>query len=366
MAALALPTNEVEPAGAETSTRRVQRRRPMVADAHQGAHVSEIGGNGLARARVADVQRARILAAMVAEVAERGAANVSVAHVVARSAVSRRTFYEIFADREDCFLVAFDEAVGSVAASVISAYQRPRPWRERVRAALTALLQRLDSDRAMACLLIVESLAAGPKVLERRQSTLQRIVGVLDQGRAEAKGSADPPPLTAEGVIGGVLSVLHDRLTASSSARDRGDEGADGALLALTGALTGMIVLPYLGQAAARREIERPTPVHPSKGAPVRREDPLQYLHMRLTYRTMRVLTAVAEHPGASNRAIGGVAEIGDQGQISKLLARLGRFGLIENTGVGAATRGEPNAWRLTATGHEVHETIVGLESQVP
>src|SRR5580693_8998370 len=167
------------------------------------------GGHG----QVAEIQRARMLTAMVQEVFERGAANVSVGHVVGRSGVSRRTFYEIFDDREDCFLAAFDDALRNVAAIVVPAYEQPGSWREKVRAALIALLECLEYDRATARLLIVESLAAGPRVLERRQSVLAQIVPVVEQGATQAKGGLDPSMLTAEGVVGGVLAVLHPRLT---------------------------------------------------------------------------------------------------------------------------------------------------------
>ena len=81
---------------------------------------------------------------------------------------------------------------------------------------------------------------------------------------------------------------------------------------------------------------------------------------MRLTYRTMRVLVSVAENPGSSNRTIGQHAGIADQGQASKLLARLHKLGLIENHG-GDPARGEPNAWVLTITGQQVHDSIAGL-----
>jgi hypothetical protein len=125
----------------------------------------------------------------------------------------------------------------------------------------------------------------------------------------------------------------------------------------------GMIVLPYLGPAAARKEIERPAPKRSTK-RPVVHTHPLQGLPMRLTYRTMRVLLSVAELGGRgsypSNRAVAESAGIGDQGQASKLLARLHRLGLIENQG-GDPARGEPNAWVLTTTGKEVHETITNL-----
>jgi hypothetical protein len=80
---------------------------------------------------------------------------------------------------------------------------------------------------------------------------------------------------------------------------------------------------------------------------------------MRLTYRTVRVLTAVAANPGASNREIGLGAGMEDQGQISKLLARLQRLALIHNTR-SAAARGAPNAWGLTERGWSVQHAIAG------
>jgi AcrR family transcriptional regulator len=294
-----------------------------------------------------------MLTAMVREISERGAANVSVAHVVARSGVSRRTFYEIFEDREDCFLAAFDEALKHAETIVVPAYAESGSWRSRIRAALTAMLEFLECDPARGRLLIVESLAAGPGALGRRRNVLAQIIPIVERGRTEGRAGTDPPPLTAEGIVGGVLSVLHARLV----------ENDPGNLLDLAGPLMGMIVLPYLGTAAARSEIERPTPKRAAK-RPVVHSDPLQGLPMRLTYRTMRVLSSVAELGGRgsypSNRAVGESAGIGDQGQTSKLLARLKGLGLIENRG-GDPARGEPNAWTLTATGKEVHDTIANL-----
>jgi DNA-binding IclR family transcriptional regulator len=74
---------------------------------------------------------------------------------------------------------------------------------------------------------------------------------------------------------------------------------------------------------------------------------------MRLTYRTTRVLECIAAQPGVSNREVAERAGVSDQGQISKLLARLERLGLIANTGEGHA-RGERNAWNLTPLGSQV------------
>ncbi len=318
--------------------------------------------SGVGREKVSEIQRARILAAMTEVAAERGAANVTVAHVVGRSGVSRRTFYELFEDREACFLtVAFDDALARIAARIVPAYEAERRWRDRIRAALAELLEFLDEEPEMGRLCIVETLAAGPRALERRTRVIETVKGALDEGHDETKGGREPPPLTAEGVIGAVSSVLHARLAVTKPflpvpSGSAGRPGARGSFAELLGPLMGMIVLPYAGTAAATKEIERPRPARPKRSHGHGR-DPLRELDMRLTYRTVRVLLAVAQAPGASNRALADAADVADQGQISKLLSRLQALGLIQNSGGGPA-RGEPNAWRLTGKGEQVGNAI--------
>jgi AcrR family transcriptional regulator/DNA-binding MarR family transcriptional regulator len=308
--------------------------------------------NGLGRERVSEIQRARMLSAMVEMTAEHGAGNVTVAHVVARSGVSRRTFYEIFEDREGCFLAAFDNAIEKITTLVVPSYEKEGRWQEKIRAGLTTLLEFLDYERGTGRLAIVETLGAGPRALERRQRVLAQIITSIDQGRTEGKHSDGPPPLTAEGVVGAVLSVLHARLLACLPPATGGPRMGE-----LVNPLMAIIVLPYLGAAAARRELQRAVPKPSDMSRRSASADPLRELDMRLTYRTVRVLMAVAANPGSSNRAVADGSDITDQGQISKLLARLHGLGLVENTGAGS-TRGEPNAWRLTEKGKEVHRAI--------
>jgi AcrR family transcriptional regulator len=313
----------------------------------------------LGRERVSEVQRARLLTALFEISAERGAANVTVAHVVQRAGVSRRTFYELFADREECFLAAFDDAVARASRYVLDGYDPGARWVNRVRSALVALLEFLEVEHGAGQLLIVGSLGAGQRASERRQDCIAQISALIDEGREESKAGAELPPLTAEGVVGGALSVLHSRLLASPAPAD-GDpldkDHPEDSLLELTGGLMSMFVLPYLGPAAARKEFGRPVPerraiAHADHG------DPLRDVGMRLTYRTMRVLNSVAESPGASNREVGRAAGLEDQGQISKLLARLQRLELIQNTR-SATARGAPNAWDLTERGWSVQRAI--------
>jgi AcrR family transcriptional regulator len=307
-----------------------------------------------------------MLGALVEVAREQGARGITVSRVVARSGVSRRTFYELFDDRDDCFLTAFDLAIERAGQRVLPAYRGAGSWRERVRAALGAVLEFLEDEPGMGSLCVVDALGAGPQALARRAAVMDVLIDVVDEGRAHARVGSKPTRLTAEGVVGAVLGVLHARITASgvrpngsvpghaSSRRATGRPIAQ-SFAGLLGPLMGMILLPYLGPAAAAREAARAAPPpRPSRQA---RGDPLRDLDMRLTYRTVRVLIAIADHPGASNRQIADVSGVTDQGQISKLLARLEHLGLIGNA-CAAPARGEPNVWRLTPRGEEVEHTI--------
>jgi len=177
----------------------------------------------------------------------------------------------------------------------------------------------------------------------------------VDRGRAEARKGIEPPALTAEGVVGGVCSILYSRLLAVPTpvAAAANDEQS-GSLVGLTSSLLAMVVLPFLGRVAAQRELERPCPAD-RVGVGVRGGgDVFRDLGLRLTYRTLRVLDAIATNPGASNKVLGEVAGINDQGQISKLLWRLQGLRLIDNV-VGASGQGGSNAWRLTEKGLMIH-----------
>ena len=182
-------------------------------DGHAAARtVAGPSQNGLGRDDIATIQRARLLAAMFDVVWERGAAHVTVADVSTRSGVSRRTFYELFDDRDDCLLAAFDEAIDHVTAVVIPGYEGSGQWRERIRNALCGLLDVFDQQPGIARLLVIESLAAGPLALQRRARILQTLAKIMDDGREASNTTREIPALTAEGVVGAVLSVIHARL----------------------------------------------------------------------------------------------------------------------------------------------------------
>jgi AcrR family transcriptional regulator len=304
------------------------------------------GSTGSSRGRVTEIQRSRMLAAALEAVEEVGYARMTVAQVIGRAKVSRKTFYDVFADREDCFLAALEVSVSQVGRAVREAYEREGAWREGIRAGLAELLVFLDEEPALARLCLVEALGAGPQVLERRAELLEELAEVVDRGRFVTSSVREPPEVAAEGVVGAVFAVLHTRVL----------EGGGEPFTNLLGALMNLVVLPYLGARAASRELSRPAPEPRQNGGPPpggKIRDPLAGLNMRLTYRTVRVLVVIGERPGASNREIAELSGVADQGQISKLLARLARLELVENSGEGQE-RGGSNAWHLTPRGARV------------
>ncbi len=314
------------------------------------------------RVQVAEMQRARLLGAAVATFAELGYSRASVAHITARARVSRRTFYDLFENREDCLLAVLEDAVAQIEGEIVAANLDGTPWRKRVRGGLLVVLSFFDRESMLARVCVVQALQGGPRVLAWREETLARLAGILDEGRGSGSRSRECTALTAEGLVGAAFAIVYARLS-----RTRRREP----LMGLVNELMSLIVLPYQGPAAARQEQRRALPSTARAKGGVAREgdrsaavenDPLRDVPMRLTYRTARVLEVVAQHPGASNRLVAEHADIADQGQVSKLLTRLERLGLMSNTGEGHA-KGERNAWRLTTLGESVASRLgVGTE----
>jgi AcrR family transcriptional regulator len=304
---------------------------------------------------VTELQRARLLDAAFAVVSEDGYKRMTARRVSGRAGVSNKTFYDLFTDREDCFLAAFDHAVEEIAAVVLPAWEAEGEWVGGIRAGLGALLGFLDGEPALRRLLFVEALAAGPRVLARRVQVLEVLERVIDEGRTDVKIGREPASLTAEGVVAGVFGVVYSRLV---------QDGPE-SLTGLLNPLMATIVLPYRGRAAAARELERavskagprlrPAEKAAKSARPGERPDPAR-IPFRLTVRTHLVLSAVsdlgAQGSNPNNREIADAAGISDQGQISRLLARLEGHGLLQNTG--GSTQGLPRAWQITPRGEEI------------
>ena len=149
------------------------------------------GRHGLTREAVVASQRGRLVDGMAQVVAEKGYPATTVADVVERAGVSRRTFYEQFADKEACFLAAYDVGLTVVLGRIKDAVEvdPAAGWRDRARSGVEAFLALLASEPAFARALQVEILTAGPAALERRAGMLTMFSGVWrgvhERARAE-------------------------------------------------------------------------------------------------------------------------------------------------------------------------------------
>ena len=279
-----------------------------------------------------------------------------------RAGVSERIVSEIFPSVEECYRAAFEEGLDRISRAVAEATAREDAWLERVRSGLVALLGFLDDEPSWARVLVLETPLSVAVTLECRQrlhdllASLLEHRGTMSQGPGHRRRAESPMLLETLGgelVVGGVFSVIRTSML----------EGDGGKLVELAPSLMAFIVAPYLGQAAAQAELEgRPsgagvasaTESRLSRAQTISRAAELP---IRATYRTTLVLRAIAQAPYSNNREVAQAAGLTDEGQTSKLLARLERQGVIENVGIGA-TRGEPNAWLLTPSGRQAVELL--------
>ena len=153
--------------------------------------------------------------ATAAVVREKGFLAMTVEDIAAGAGVSRRTFYENFSDKTDCFLATYDDSAQTLLATVDAAAARGGDWEERVRLALGATLRFFAGDPDRAHVGVIEVLAAGPQALERRDAAVRALTRLIATD-AVAVADEPPPALLAESVAGGISQliygeVLHDR-----------------------------------------------------------------------------------------------------------------------------------------------------------
>jgi AcrR family transcriptional regulator len=207
------------------------------------------GRHGLSREAVEASQRDRILRAMVEVVAELGYPETRVVDVIKRAGVSRKTFYEFFSDREECFLSAYDLALGGLYRGTERAYESAggEPWAERVRMALQTFLGMMAEHPELAKFCVVDVLAAGPRALARRDAAIRQFTGIIDAGRSESE--RDLPAITALSIAGGINELIYSELL----------KGAGSQLPERLPEIIFWLTQPFLGTDAAEAERQRAT-----------------------------------------------------------------------------------------------------------
>jgi AcrR family transcriptional regulator len=183
------------------------------------ANIKLTGGpHGIPRPVVSKIQRDRLMRAMARTVAEHGYQETTVRRLLGRAGLSRRTYYELFEDKEDCFLAAYDEVIDHVMGVVIESYEEGGSPEERIEHGLRAFLQFCADEPEVARMCIVEVLAAGPAARARRAETMERLASLMEEALSELRGDKALSKLAAQGLIGGVHELIYSPI-------DRGEVG---------------------------------------------------------------------------------------------------------------------------------------------
>ena len=177
------------------------------------------GGAAPARLYVPRSQRERLIDGIARTVARRGYAATPVAEVLKVSGISRRTFYEQFADKEDCFLAAYDAIVGLCTERMVAAYHAGEDWEDGIVRVCAALLETLAAEPALAHLGVVDVLAAGPAAVARREATLRRFARFIDFTRERAETSVAPAGLVSQAIVGGIHELVYSHVARGEAAR---------------------------------------------------------------------------------------------------------------------------------------------------
>jgi AcrR family transcriptional regulator len=194
--------------------------------------VAQAAAIDAARSDPEHAHRLRLVGAMAALLAERGYSTVTIADIARQARVSKRTFYEHFADKEACFIACYATLSDIVLQAVNAATSGDIPWAKKLRASTRAYLSTLESQPALTRTLMMDIYAAGPEALRVRRQVQRRFADNLR--RLVAEGRKDDPkvsklsPAMATAIIGGINELVlvaveegrADRLTELASTAD--------------------------------------------------------------------------------------------------------------------------------------------------
>ncbi|WP_019633510.1 TetR/AcrR family transcriptional regulator [Actinomadura atramentaria] len=178
------------------------------------------GRHRLSREQVAASQRDRLFQSMTELVAERGYARCSVADVLKRARVSRETFYELFADKQSCFLGAYQRAADRILAAVAAALAGDGPPLDRFDRALRVYLEELAGDGPRARVFLLEVHAVGPDAAAHRYAVQRGFVELIsDLLLADDRWRRLPDPAFAcRMLVGGIAGLVSGKVATGEHA----------------------------------------------------------------------------------------------------------------------------------------------------
>ena len=289
-------------------------------------------------------QRQRLIAAMGEMAVELGWSAVGVHHVCQRAGISRRTFYELYRDRDGCYVEAVQHAYDDLLAVTDAAVSAAGAgWEDRAVAATVALIAALDADRTLAALCLISPLAGNDTALSLRHDATRHIAHQLGEPPAmPAMGAA-----IAVGAVGAVFELLHRRLTEAPAA----------SLADVAGPALYLLLVPFSGRQRAAQLAAEPAVPATAARRPTSSDlrpgpKPITASDATITELGRLTLEHLDQHPGARNIDLCQAIDVRHESQMSRLLARLERAELITHQ-----RDGRSNTWTLTPHGqHAIHQ----------
>jgi AcrR family transcriptional regulator len=197
---------------------------------------------------VQDHQRERLISAMVEVVNAKGYQATSVADVLNLARVSRSAFYELFRDKEDCFLACYDRGTGLLFDAINAALGEGGPWAQRVGRAYDAVAATFAEHPDLGRVCMVEALAAGPAANARYRSAIAGLALVVERDMVEDQVAAAVPRPIILGLVGGSAAIIQAEILA----------GRTSGLPAMAAELARFHLACFLGYEAAAASIAGP------------------------------------------------------------------------------------------------------------
>jgi AcrR family transcriptional regulator len=204
------------------------------------------GRHGLPREIVTRSQRERLLAAAVRVIATKGYEATTVADLLGEAGVGRESFYELFDDKRECVLTAHELLVDDLEAQIKAAYRAPGPWMDRVENGLAIALRWFAADPVVGRFTLIEVTAVGAPSRARFEADFTRFTSLVEEELGE--GGPDPDlPQAPSLAVSGTVACIYEAVVLERTSD----------LPSLLPELTFELLVPFVGEAAARGQVRR-------------------------------------------------------------------------------------------------------------
>jgi AcrR family transcriptional regulator len=201
------------------------------------------GRHGLSRELVAENQRERLIAGIIAAVAQSGYGAATIAAIIKEAGLSRKTFYEHFKNKEECFEAAYEASFAYLREGVDAVEAPGEDWGRKVRGRLERLLEMLAGEPSLAGFVLIAPSGAGDRIVERHHAAMRELVGALTAGAPSGAAKGEPAGTREQALAGGISRLVVRKLGAGEAQQ----------LPALLPALTELVLRPYIGGEEAVR-----------------------------------------------------------------------------------------------------------------